>query len=267
MELKEYFDLSDLDFVSLPLVATMRHEFERKLEKKHSIIPLEQRRQGFFFYQPLVFYARVRGIDTRDKILYYLTLLYLYVDAAMDIEGVSKEELYRQFLNPTTDYWRRVHHYMKKCRSNTPDLDFHPLLQAQITSSSFRDGDGWNVAYNKGYETGVIVDKLLGISIHGLSEGGHIAGLVQIVDDLVDIPEDLLAKIVTPATLAYLQGNITPILVRLSKEASTLEQPWPTIFSYAIAFIVQKYPTHVQGLNEYREPTFDKQWYDFHRNS
>lgn len=279
MELKEYFDLKDLDFVSLPFIASMRRDFEEKLEKKHSLIPSEQRRQGFFFYQALVFYARLQEIDKSDKVLYYLTLLYLYVDAAMDIEGVSKEELYRQFLEPTTSYWLRVHHYMRKCQETTPSLSFYPLLQAQIISASLvkkeewnitkekNDPNGWSEAYNKGYETGIIVDQLLGIqfSRRDESEGGHVAGLVQIVDDLLDIPEDSEAGIVTPATIAYTKGSISSLLSRLSKEASKMRQPWPTLFSYAIAFIVQKYPTHVDGLHEYREPVFDKRWQEFYQ--
>lgn len=256
MELEDYFDLTDLSFVPLPFVDEKRKEFERRLAK-HTLIPQEQLQQGFLFYQALVAYARVNGVNDKDYVLHWLTLLYLYVDGAMDIQGVTKKELYRQYQHASSPFWERVHHYMQKCKEEAPHINFLPLLHAQVKSSEHAN---WDTAYLKGYETGVLVDQLL---FHETRAGGKIAGLVQIADDLLDIPEDLEAGIATPATDAYNNGDITSLLQRLSVEASKLEQPWPLCFSYAIAFIVQKYPSYCSGFEKYENPRFDPRWHSY----
>ena len=257
-QLMSYFDLADLKYCTIPLFEENWGSFTGKIVK-HNMLHRKEWIMGFLFFSALKLYAKINGVTTKDKPLYWLTLLYMYVDGAMDIDNISKETLYESYVNPTSNYWKKVHRYKSKLESYNKNINFLPLLQAQIDSSERGD---WNTALSKGKETGNLVDLIV---FGEIRDGGDIAAVIQLVDDLMDIPEDIKANITTPATTAYKDGTLTTLLNKTSQKILELPQPYPIFFSYAIAYIVQKYPTHINGYNKLREPSFDPLWNTFLR--
>jgi hypothetical protein len=257
-EMEQYFDLQDLNYCSFPLFREKWLMFQDKMNK-HSMLHRKEWIMGFLFYTALRFYSQLNGITGKDKPLYWLTLLYMYVDGAMDIDNVDKNTLYRSYSSPETDYWKRVHYYKEKLEDYNDGINFLPLLEAQIESSE--NGD-WRNAIRKGEETGNLVDIIL---FGEVRNGGRIASIVQIIDDLIDIPEDMKANIETPATTSCRENNLTELVDRTVVLIEELPQPYPIFFSYAIAYIVQKYPTQIRGYNKLRSPSFDPLWSSFLR--